>query len=126
VSWSIDPSEFADVMEKDLASLRTEVALRLHTMIVLRTAVDTGRARGSWAISYGSPVAQDIVSDSAGQAISRGVAQIAERADSAFEVVVISSNLPYIRRLEFDRWSKQSPQGMVRISIADIKARFSQ
>lgn len=38
-----------------------------------------------------------------------------------FGVHYIVNNLPYIRRLEFDAWSKQAPAGMVGITVIKFR-----
>lgn len=125
MTWSIPPIDFTDVVEEDLAALRTKIVVYIHTGTVLRTPVDTGRARGSWNVSYRGAVFQDSPA-SAQSAISKGYRQILERAKSPYEVVTISSGLPYIGKLESGTGSKQAPAGMLRITVEGAKARFTR
>ena len=129
MSWNIPPIEFTDVVEEDLAELRTKVVIYIHTGTVLRTPVDTGRARGSWNISYGAGVLQDSPT-SAAQAQSRAFQQLASRAKSPYETVLISSGLPYIATLEAGRignkGSKQAPHGMLRLTVEAAKQKFNR
>lgn len=122
-SWSIDPDVFGDVVEEDLAKLRTTISLDAHRNIVLRTPVLTGRARGSWAISYGVEVAQDLIAKTTGEAISKGYQQILSKATQPYEKVVISNNLPYAGKLE-NGSSEQAPNGMVAVTMVGINAKY--
>lgn len=124
------------------------LTLELYRRIVFRTPVDTGRARANWQLSQGAP-AQGAASlpgwlggeakrDAQGRfvgakrsraranAIAAG--QLAEarsfvRGLSAQEKVFIVNNLVYIRALEHGH-SKQAPQGMVAVAVAEVKQMF--
>lgn len=126
--WDVDPSLFTGLVEEDLAQLRTTIVLDAHKSIVLRTPVKSGRARGSWAISYNSPVPQDMIASSANEAITRGFQQLLPGSQEPFAKVVISSSLPYIEKLERGEigkgGSKQAPQGMVAITMAGLNAKY--
>lgn len=46
-------------------------------------------------------------------------------ADSAYgNIYWLSNNLPYIERLEYG-YSKQTPAGMVRLSIEEVKRHYT-
>jgi hypothetical protein len=44
----------------------------------------------------------------------------------AGSVTFLCNALPYAERLEYEGWSKQSPAGMVRVSMARIDAIVSE
>ena len=74
------------------------------------TPVDTGRARGNWHCTVGTPFAGQ---DATG--IDGSIqAAIPRRAGS---VVYLTNNVPYIQKLEYGG-SQQAPAGMVRVSVA--------
>lgn len=78
-----------------------------------------GTARGNWQVSYGSPEPGVLArTDQSGQTTIADVAQQTELAGG--NVWYLTNNLPYIQRLEFEGWSDQSPQGMVRISLSEL------
>lgn len=80
-----------------------------------------GRARGSWQHSTGAPLAGEPGTvDDSGQATSARLYASVQRGDAYVEHF-ITSNVPYMRRLEYDGWSKQAPAGMVRITIAEYQ-----
>ena len=124
-SWSVDPDVFGDVMEEDLAEFRTTIALDAHKNIVLRTAVDTGHARRNWVITYTTPYSGSEIQGAGDgtSAITKGYQDILRGAKDPFKKVVISNNLPYIRKLE-NGSSKQAPNGMVAVTMAGIGAKY--
>ena len=79
--------------------------------IIQMTPVDTGRARGNWQATIGSPFVGE---DDSGN-IMKAQSVIPRRAGS---VVYLTNNVPYIGSLEYDAHSSQAPAGMVRISVA--------
>ena len=91
----------------------------VFSQILTKTPVDTGRAKGNWIPSVGSPVETERdLDDKSGAA---GLAEIKTTVpEKAGKVVYLSNNLPYIRRLE-EGWSPQaSPGAMVRLSVNDF------
>lgn len=92
------------------------------------TPVDTGRARGNWQIGIATlPTAVLATEDKQGNAaISREGAKILSEALRAnpFQVVYVTNNLPYIDRLE-DGWSKQAPDGWIRLAVERTRRRLS-
>lgn len=102
-----------------------KICLDLLEDIVMHTPVDTGRARANWFTTIGTPFAGTIEHNGAGAAagvsIGRSGAAISQAPGN---VLWISNNLPYINRLEFEGWSKQAPQGMVRIAIDNMNRQM--
>lgn len=90
--------------------------------VVLRTPVDTGRARGNWVLGVGSiDTSTGSANDPSGAgAIGRIAAEVAA---SRGRVFYVTNSLPYIQRLE-DGYSKQAPAGMVMVTLADIQRRL--
>lgn len=118
-TFNFDVSKFVDKTSKTADAEVRKICLDLLTGIVLKTPVDTGRARGNWFTSIGSPTAKVTVSTdpSGSSTISSGLSAISKATGN---VLWITNNLPYIYRLEFEGWSKQAPAGMVRVTINDI------
>ena len=113
--------EFKAKVEDRLVEVVQKLGLDLLRRIVLKTPVDTGRARGNWFVTIGSPsgaVSQG--TDPGGQAsIARGSAVITGLTKP--QAIWISNNLPYIVRLE-NGHSRQAPAGMVAVSLAEMSA----
>lgn len=117
-TFALDVKKFAEKAEKAADAVISKICLDLLSDIVLNTPVDTGRARANWFTSIGTPsnvtVEYEGAQSAAGFAIGRASAEIASAPRNIFW---ISNNLPYISRLEFEQWSKQAPNGMVRLAI---------
>lgn len=110
------------------------LALNIFQQVVLRTPVDTGRARANWNCAIGSaPMAPDPSvpvgasqgasgtpnPENVGPATEHALAKINETIAglSLGQIVWLTNALPYILRLEYEAWSAQAPAGMVRITI---------
>ncbi len=81
------------------------------------TPIDTGFARGSWAANIGTPAAGSPGNE------ATAIAQVTGVVDSMNpgEVLYVTNNAPYIRRLEFNGHSKQAPDGFIRVAAAAIQ-----
>lgn len=105
---------------KEQASLVTRV-LSLKTLagVVLRTPVDTGRARGNWQVNLGNPSGREVDTEDKGgtTTISEGSQKIGQQ--KGYTQVVLENNLPYIDKLDSGS-SKQAPQGMVAGTLASL------
>ena len=92
------------------------ICAEASTSIIKMTPVDTGRARGAWFATIGTP------SNDVSETRTEGVAMsdaISTAKVASGKVFYLSNNLSYIRPLEYG-YSKQSPQGMVRLTIEKI------
>lgn len=102
-----------------------KIALHALKAIVLRTPVDTGRARGNWQVAI-DEVPKDILEteDKSGDAaISTGTSVINAMEKNRLSVVYIANSLPYIEVLE-NGHSQQAPQGMVDLTFAELREVF--
>jgi len=116
--------EFARVVGGSLREITQKVALEALSRVVLKTPVDTGRARGNWHVSVGAPSLAEYEGRedrSGGETITRGAAQIEALIDP--DVIYIQNNLPYIVRLE-NGYSKQAPTGMAALTVAELETMF--
>lgn len=139
--WSIDLTEYARKKQVELKDVRKAYAFALYSSIVKKTPVDTGRARGNWNISVGSP--DDSVDDkesyksshrkrqkeNGGKAHKKAIRWKFKNYDSlpepnGDESIFISNNLPYIQKLEYGS-SNQAPAGMVLATLANNSAIFN-
>lgn len=137
-----DPQRQADAIKAKLRTRMDKVvqgmALEAHKRLALRTPVDSGRARANWHLGSGAPSTERTeVSEgvrgkrgSASRASSVasaafGAARQAAQTLTANTKAFITNNLPYIRRLEYG-WSKQAPNGMVRVTVEELKQMFPQ
>lgn len=134
-NFTLDMKAFAKRVGDDAEVLVKTICIDLLKDIVLNTPVDSGRARANWQCSVNTPISGQLSfsadtgsgitapreSAASGDAILRGQAVAAHAAGNVFW---ISNNLPYIYRLEFEGWSKQAPNGMVRLAIDRANRRM--
>ena len=111
--------QMLDVWEKAKQKKEKEVrkrVLRAFTEIVLRTPVDTGRARGNWLTGkgYSAGYSENVADQSGATTIQNGANEVASWKPifSVQNEFWITNNLPYIKFLE-DGKSDQAPAGMV-------------
>jgi hypothetical protein len=111
--------EFADkLIPAQVTLLQKKVALLALQKIVMRTPVDTGRARGNWQTTI-SVTPED--ENRQGDPVQAGVEML--QGLGVFQVVFISNNVPYIIYLE-DGTSKQAPEGMVQLTMEELTGMF--
>jgi hypothetical protein len=102
------------------------LGLQIFKGIVLKTPVDTGRARANWMISEGAPVIAEAANAKPGAAAG-SIPAATPPSVSAFKggsAIFITNSLPYIVPLEYGH-SKQAPAGMVRVTLAEVGAQAS-
>lgn len=121
MSTEQDIRRVRDALLRRSTKLFQGIFLETHRRIVLRTPVDTGRARGNWMVSEGEPVTESDPSrfdktGGAGMAEAKGLAKDLKFGDVAF----IVNNLPYIEALE-NGHSKQAPAGMVAVTVTEMQ-----
>jgi hypothetical protein len=121
MSFSIDVGKFAEAVNLKTTIVVRKIALDILRSVVLKTPVDTGRARGNWFVSVGDPVAKttESVDTTGGTTINAGAVEI--NSASGDNSIFITNNLPYIGRLE-NGYSKQAPAGMVAVTMASLQA----
>lgn len=114
---------FAKSIPGKVIALQKKIVLEALRQIVLRTPVDTGRARGNWQTTIVQPAGGqlDAVDKQGDETITKGLAAIATLLP--YQVVYIANNLEYIEFLE-DGSSKQSPNGMVSVTIEELRQIF--
>lgn len=87
--------------------------------VVLSTPVDTGRARANWVLGVNRiNTATTSGTDKGGSATVTRIATGMPRT-TAGSIFYVTNTLPYIQRLE-DGYSKQSPAGMVKTTVAAL------
>ncbi len=104
----------------DFKKFHQQVIAELFRRIVMRTPVDTGRARGNWQIELGGPAqgTLEVIDKSGDGTILKEIAKLSDIPP--FSLVHISNNLSYISYLEHDKRSPQHPEGFLEISITEM------
>jgi Tfp pilus assembly protein FimT len=113
-------SEYARKVPDKITELQKKLVLEALRRIVLSTPVDTGRARGNWQVTLGTPAEGKLetTDQNGSDTIQKGVAVL--DGLPPFQCVWISNNLEYIEFLE-DGSSQQAPHGMVRLTVTQLR-----
>jgi len=137
-TFALDLSRLVDKAKRNMAAVVRKVVIDLGEAIVEDTPVgdpDTwkggresappgyvgGRARGSWQYGHNAPNATEGPLDSTG-ASTLGRLEAGVRSHPALGGVhYVTSTVPYMRRLEYEAWSAQAPEGMVRKNILSFQ-----
>jgi hypothetical protein len=125
----IDIDRIINKAKENGAAVARKVALELQAKVIEKSPVDTGMLRANWNVSLNLMDTAEYSSDISGStAIARGVGEL-----FSFKVgdsIYITNNLPYVSKLEFGLYgdgektsggfSKQAPQGFVRITYKEV------
>lgn len=87
-----------------------------------KSPVDEGTFRGNWQFGVGAPDPKiDSEPDKkSGKTLLRITMQI-QASSLLGQKYYITNNLPYAKRLEYG-WSKQTPSGMVRVTLMELES----
>lgn len=131
MSFAVDLNKFIARYGTNVDKVVRKVCLDLTSSIVLKTPVDTGRARANWQMTIGQPATGTVEAfDKRGRSTIAAGREVIKQAPG--NVFWITNNLPYIRVLEYGLYndgpktiggfSKQAANGMVRISIRELES----
>lgn len=122
MSFTVDLTKFANATVGQMRVVPRKIALDILRRLVMRTPVDTGRARGNWQVSVGSPAQTAVdATDKGGGATIEAAVPTVEGWDASKVAIFLMNNVPYISALE-DGHSDQAPSGMVKITLAEFDA----
>lgn len=99
------------------------VCLETFKRFIMRTAVVTGRARGNWQVEINRAATGEVDESLWSRVFERGAAKLAQIPP--FSVVHITNNVEYIYSLEYVRRSRQHPEGMVEITLLEMRTWLS-
>lgn len=108
--------DFADLPEKVVRG----TLIGMGSKVIKRSPVDTGRFRNNWQFSIDAPATGK----------DPGAGNEIDLVNTANKMVAgntfyMTNNLPYAERLEYG-WSKQAPQGVVRVTLGEYKTFIEQ
>lgn len=107
--------QIAGFKAKSLAHLdrvRRASILELFSLVLDETPVDTGRLRGNWQVTLNTAAGGIVDRLDPGGNLTKS--ELLSNLGSLADVVFMTNNLPYVARIEFDAWSPQRPEGMIR------------
>jgi hypothetical protein len=105
-------------------TIMKKVGLQVLKGVVMKTPVDTGRARGGWHLDLnvyeGAPEGRTAVFGIDVLAAANVTLTGLKFGDS----IIISNNVNYIIYLEAG-WSGQAPNGMLALTLEEVGAQFA-
>ena len=138
MSFSIDLSKAIEGVKENRDKIIRGTLVSLSNNIIRRTPVGNpslwaesslpapkgyvgGSLRGAWQASIGTPdFAITGRKQTSGTGATLGDVVAKTNALESGQTFYLTNPLPYARRVEFG-WSKQAPQGMLRVSIAEAQ-----
>jgi len=108
---------FAKKTQKNLDTVVRETCFNVSSEIQLRTPVKTGMARNNWMPAIDRPDVR------VGPWAEQPIRPVANKAYG--RIYYFTNSLPYIRKLEYG-WSKQAPNGMVRLAVQNFKKQLRE
>ena len=120
-TFTMDISRFCKNANTDIQTVIRKISFEAFKRVVLRTPVDTGRARANWGVKVGSPTTYIIESEDKSGSATLAAAQDGVMGWDCTGSIFLCNTLPYISSLEYGH-SKQAPQGMVRLTIEEMQA----
>lgn len=121
--------EIGDFEKKALGRIRNfrrALAMKVFSRVILRTPVDTGRARANWQCTMGSPADGVLeAEDKSGAEAMARARDVSVGIGTDDRSIFLTNNLLYIEALE-NGHSGQAPQGMVAITVAEFEGLAEQ
>ena len=122
-TFKINTAKVAQNLDHLVVLVQQKIALQILEGVVNMNPVLTGRSRGNWQVTIGSPASSEInVTDKDGGATITSGSQIIQTI-TELGAVYITNNVPYIIELEKGT-STQAPQGMVQVTLDRLGSQF--
>ena len=120
-TFALNLAKQIEVANDKVESIVKVTMIELFNRVIQKSPVDTGRFRANWNCSIGSPdlSTSQAIDPSGSGAISKATSTVVSYTLNG-QSVFLTNNLPYADRLE-NGWSKQAPNGMVRLSVMEIQ-----
>lgn len=108
--------DFTKATEKAIDDTLREVVIEVGSSVVMLSPVLTGRFRGNWQLTMGTPSNFSLINyDVTGDSTIRELVQKAQTF-TAGQVAWIVNNLTYGPLIETGNHSTQAPKGVVRVT----------
>jgi len=116
-----DIKRFKNKTNNKLDQYARAVVLEIDRRIVMKSPVDSGRFRANWNVGSGYPDTNTTLdTDPSGSgAISKAQREL-QSININGQIIYVTNSLPYSYKLEYQGWSMQAPQGMVRVTLAEL------
>lgn len=129
MGFSLDITRFCGKTEESISARVRKIVLDLHSDIISRSPVDTGRFRAANQISLNSLPMSSVLSfstDASGKTTMSYTPPDAKREMTGYnlgDTIFLYNNVEYALALEYGH-SKQAPQGIYRISVMELVAKL--
>jgi hypothetical protein len=124
-SFSLDVARFVSEFKESATLIVRKVAIDAFSRVILKTPVDTGRARANWQCAIGEvPQSSLLLNDKEGTATVDRVTAEAMKLKVG-DTIYLINNVVYILALEHGH-SKQAPAGMVEITVREFQTILDQ
>ena len=123
--FAFDLSRFVAKAKGNVDLVVRKVSFDIMARVVMKTPVDTGRARGNWMCGIGTaPMEPSQALDTGGGKTIERVSTVIDGA-KAGTVVFLTNTLPYILALEQGS-SRQAPAGMLATTLREFPGVVEQ
>jgi len=131
-SFSVSIDKWCNTAGVKLGVAIKKIVIDIFSRVIMRTPVDTGRARANWVVGLNSasttPSSRTdtdpgpVVSDGTGKskAKSRMIMKVKTANVESTKSYLLTNNVIYAIRLEYGWSRKQAPSGMVRITVREF------
>ncbi len=92
MSFSVDIAKFAAKTNSTLGEACRAIKIELFSSVILDTRVDTGRMRGNWQTSTGTPI--EVETDRLDKSGSEAISEVQNNITD-FEIDYMTNNVPY-------------------------------
>lgn len=125
--FALNLSGMVEKKKLEVSKAVRTVMLDLFTRTVMKTPVDTGMLRNSWWPGVGTMPTngEGGVSATGAESIAR-IQSVIGQVEMNGEKVYLMNNLPYARAIEYGHSKVKAPQGMVRLSVQEIVAKYGK
>lgn len=137
MSFALDVSKFVEKAKKNPETVMRAVSMRLFSDIIYESPVDTGRFKLNWQAAGPTPRSGTLSGvDPTGKAAVASMETYIKNS-AQWSEFTLTNNLPYAAVIEFGGYpgsgpntvggySKQAPNGVVRVNIARIESLLNQ
>lgn len=115
-SFSRDVARSVAKIKRNMRTVVRKSTFGVMAEVLAKSPVDSGRFRGNWQPAIGAAPAGALETVDPSGAATIAKIEAVTTAMEPGDVAYLANNLPYGPRLE-EGWSKQAPQGMVRLSV---------
>ena len=137
MSFTLDVAAFVEKAKKNPETVMRAVTLKLFSAIIKASPVDTGRFRMNWQVSDSQPATGTIDGFDKTGANATGRVTGFVTGNQAWNEFTLTNNLSYAEVIEFGGYSgdgpntvggfsRQAPQGVVRVNIARFNKLLSE